>query len=220
MQLDAQFIAALEEGLQQTRNVQNRLTARLRDVEGEARSLREEIGALEESASRTEALINSSLIEMRSSGASSPTNPSLSSMSIDGYEIKNVAPSATEVATSSRSSFQPVDTNGKVAYMSQHRRVPSRQADMEPVTQRFQDRTITQACTLLLRESNRPLHVNELYNLLVSGGMKFAGKNPTISIAVSLSRSGRFDKVDPGTFELAMRDSKRDLNREASRRVS
>ena len=213
MQLDAQFIAALEEGLQQTRNVQNRLTARLRDVEGEAKSLREEIGALEESASRTEALVNGSLIKMRSSGVSSSP---LSSMSIDEYEIKNVAPRSNEVATSSGSSFQPVDTNGKVAYMSQHRRVPTRQADMEPVTQRFHDRTITQACTLLLRESNRPLHVNELYNLLVSGGMKFSGKNPTISIAVSLSRSGRFDKVDPGTFELAMRDS----NREASRRAS
>ena len=213
MQLDAQFIAALEEGLQQTRNVQNRLTARLRDVEGEAKSLREEIGALEESASRTEALINGSLIKMRSSGVSSSP---LSSMSIDEYEIKNVAPRSNEVATSSGSSFQPVDINGKVAYMSQHRRVPTRQADMEPVTQRFHDRTITQACTLLLRESNRPLHVNELYNLLVSGGMKFSGKNPTISIAVSLSRSGRFDKVDPGTFELAMRDS----NREASRRAS
>lgn len=217
MQLDAQFIAALEEGLQQTRNVQNRLVTRLRDVESEARSLREEIGALEESASRTEALINSSLVEMRSSGG---VNSQLSTLSIDEYEIKNVAPRAASVDTFSGSSHLSSDSQSKIAYMSQHRRVPSRQADMEPVTQRFNDRTITQACTLLLRESNRPLHVNELYNLLVSGGMKFSGKNPTISIAVSLSRSGRFDKVDPGTFELAMRDSNRDSNREANRRAS
>jgi hypothetical protein len=77
---------------------------------------------------------------------------------------------------------------------------------MEPLSSRFSDRTITQACTLLLREAGRALHVNELYNLLISGGMKFKGNNPTISVAVSLSRNKRFRKVDPGTFDLDMRD--------------
>ena len=72
---------------------------------------------------------------------------------------------------------------------------------------RFSDRTITQACTLLLRESGQPLHVNELYNLLVAGGMKFKGNNPTISIAVSLNRNRRFRKVDPGTFDLVIREA-------------
>ncbi len=52
-----------------------------------------------------------------------------------------------------------------------------------------------------------PLHVNELYNLLVAGGMRFKGANPTISVAVSLSRNSRFRKVDPGTFGLVIREA-------------
>ncbi len=72
---------------------------------------------------------------------------------------------------------------------------------------RFADRTITQSCTMILRESSSALHVNELYNLLVAGGFKFSGNNPTISIAVSLNRNRRFSKVAPGTFDLVMRDA-------------
>jgi hypothetical protein len=85
--------------------------------------------------------------------------------------------------------------------------VPSISPLSEPVSHRFADRTITQACTLLLRESTEPLHVNELYNLLVAGGFEFTGNNPTISIAVSLNRNRRFRKVAPGTFDLMMRDA-------------
>jgi len=60
---------------------------------------------------------------------------------------------------------------------------------------------------MLLREAGRPLHVTELYRLLINGGMKFKGNNPTISVAVSLSRNTRFRKVDPGTFDLVMREA-------------
>jgi hypothetical protein len=52
--------------------------------------------------------------------------------------------------------------------------------------------------------------VNELYNLLVAGGMEFKGNNPTISVAVSLNRNRRFRKVEPGTFDLVMREAGRD----------
>ena len=98
--------------------------------------------------------------------------------------------------------------NNSVAYINpQHRNVPSIAPHIEPVSHRFADRTITQACTLLLREAVEPLHVNELYNLLVAGGFEFTGNNPTISIAVSLNRNRRFRKVAPGTFDLVMRDA-------------
>ena len=88
-----------------------------------------------------------------------------------------------------------------------HRNIPSINSNFEPISKRFNDRTITQACTLLLRESGGPLHVNELYNLLIAGGMTFKGNNPTISVAVSLSRNSRFRKVDPGTFDLVIREA-------------
>ncbi len=58
-----------------------------------------------------------------------------------------------------------------------------------------------------LREAGRPMHVNELYQYLMDGGFVFNGNNPTISIAVSLNRNTRFDKVAPGTFDLVMRDA-------------
>jgi hypothetical protein len=85
--------------------------------------------------------------------------------------------------------------------------VPSIAPPNEPVSLRFADRTITQACTLLLREANTPLHVNELYNLLCAGGFEFEGNNTTISIAVSLNRNRRFRKVAPGTFDLIIRNA-------------
>jgi hypothetical protein len=79
--------------------------------------------------------------------------------------------------------------------------------DIEVTSGRFLDRTIPQATALLLRESNVPLHVNEIYNRLLEGGFQFTGHNPTISIAVSLNRNGRFRKVAPGTFDLTIRDA-------------
>ena len=60
---------------------------------------------------------------------------------------------------------------------------------------------------MLLREAGGPLHVNEIYNRLLEGGFQFTGHNPTISIAVSLNRNGRFRKVAPGTFDLTIRDA-------------
>jgi hypothetical protein len=92
-------------------------------------------------------------------------------------------------------------------YSGGGRNLPSITQRIEPISQRFSDRTITQACTLLLRESGEALHVNELYNFLVAGGFEFKGNNPTISIAVSLNRNRRFRKVAPGTFDLVMRDA-------------
>ncbi len=91
--------------------------------------------------------------------------------------------------------------------MNQQRNMPTISQNVEAISHRFVDRTITQACTLLLKEVGRSLHVNELYNLLCAGGMEFKGNNPTISIAVSLNRNRRFRKVAPATFDLVMRDA-------------
>ena len=85
--------------------------------------------------------------------------------------------------------------------------IPTVRNNVEALSDRFIDRTIPQAVTLLLREEGRPLHVNELYNRLLEGGFKFTGQNPTISVAVSLNRNSRFRKVAPGTFDLVIRDA-------------
>ncbi len=97
--------------------------------------------------------------------------------------------------------------NNSVSYLNNSRNVAPINRSFEQKNNRFADRTITQACTLLLREATAPLHVNDLYKFLCEGGFEFKGNNPTISIAVSLNRNRRFRKVAPGTFDLIMRDA-------------
>jgi hypothetical protein len=202
--LDENLIATLEQSLLQTRNAQNRLIARLRETESEVEHLRLEIGALENSAAQTEKAIDSLLVTMRSGRRS---------MSI-GKSMKIEDDIHSTTGTTGRASGR-MDTQARgysrdnsVTYIGQNRGIPSISSNSVAVSNRFSDRTITQACTLLLREAGGPLHVNELYNLLVAGGMRFKGNNPTISVAVSLSRNSRFRKVDPGTFDLVIREAR------------
>jgi hypothetical protein len=205
--LNENLISTLEQSLRQTRNAQNRLLGRLREVETEAESLREEIEAMENSAEQTEAAIYSLLATMGSN--KSRKNKSVQTQyEDDDYELARDLKRHPRVNTSNQNNQQNnYGRNNSVAYINHSRNVPSIAQNAEPVSHRFADRTITQACTLLLREATSPLHVNELYNLLVAGGFEFKGNNPTISIAVSLNRNRRFRKVAPGTFDLVMRNA-------------
>lgn len=196
--LDENLIATLEQTLRQTRNAQNRLIGRLREAENEVEMLRLEIQALENSAAQTEKAIDSLLVATRSG----------SRMNL-GTSIQIEDDTSGDPLTRRTIKERPGRYESPVAYLNQNRSIPSIHSNFEPISNRFSDRTITQACTLLLRESGTPLHVNELYNLLIAGGMKFKGNNPTISIAVSLNRNRRFRKVDPGTFDLVMREANR-----------
>lgn len=173
---------------------------RLREAEGEVEVLRQEITALENSASQTEQAIDSLLVTMRSGSRGRLLGRNIQISDENGSV-------SSQPAETFRSEPNREARSSTVSYLSHHRTVPSISQNIEPLTNRFSDRTITQACTLILREAGRPLHVNELYNLLISGGMKFKGNNPTISIAVSLNRNRRFRKVDPGTFDLIMREA-------------
>jgi hypothetical protein len=204
--LDENLIATLEQSLRQTRNAQSRLMARLREVEVESEKLKEEIQALENSAAQTESAIDSLLVTMRS--GSRTLNIGKTLRIEDDYD-RRPEPRTKARSQQTPSTYRPANS---VAYMNPQSRggVPSRTNNIEPISHRFADRTITQACTLLLREAGKPLHVNELYNLLVAGGMGFKGNNPTISVAVSLNRNRRFRKVGPGTFDLVMREASRD----------
>lgn len=195
--LDENLIATLEQSLLQTRNAQNRLIARLRETEAEVEHLRLEIGALENSAAQTEKAIDSLLVMMRSGRRSMTIGKS---MKIEDDHSSRTSRLDQEPRNYSR--------DNSVTYINQNRGIPSISSNSVAVSNRFSDRTITQACTLLLREAGGPLHVNELYNLLVAGGMRFKGNNPTISVAVSLSRNSRFRKVDPGTFDLVIREAR------------
>ncbi len=203
--LDENLIATLEQSLRQTRNAQSRLMARLREVEMESERLREEIEALENSALQTESAIDSLLVTMRSGNRVLNLGKTMR-IEDEPARTSTTRQSAPRTNTSKSPRLES-RAPGSVTYINQSRSVPLKTHNTEAISHRFSDRTITQACTLLLREAGKPLHVNELYNLLVAGGMEFKGNNPTISVAVSLNRNRRFRKVDPGTFDLVMREA-------------
>ena len=202
--LDEKLIATLEQILQQTRNEQSRLLERLRAAEEEVDLLRQEYEALENTAAQTDQAINSLLVTMRAGSRTSR----IANARVEDNSARPGPVRDRETAHTDRPA-PPRDygRDNSVVHFNNNRGIPKITNNMEPISNRFNDRTITQASTLLLREARGPLHVNELYNLLIAGGMKFKGNNPTISIAVSLNRSRRFRKVDPGTFDLVMREA-------------
>ena len=208
------LVATLEQSLRQTKNAQGRLMGRLREAEAEAENLRNEIEALENSAQKTKEAIDSILASMGSSNSSWKISKK-PQYDEDDYELEKESRRHNQITLRNQNNGN--NRNNSVAYLNdsrnnnnnnRYRNVSSINSNSyEPKNNRFADRTITQACTLLLRDSSAPLHVNELYNLLREGGFEFKGNNPTISIAVSLNRNRRFCKVAPGTFDLVMRDA-------------
>lgn len=163
--------------------------ARLRELEAEADAVRAEIAEIDTLAGQTQAAICRLL-----------------STVIGGGTPAFGLPSDAELEAAMRESNAPARVPAHIS-MDRRPQIPLVRNNVEALSDRFMDRTIPQAVTLLLREEGRPLHVNELYNRLLEGGFKFTGQNPTISVAVSLNRNTRFRKVAPGTFDLVMRDA-------------
>jgi hypothetical protein len=183
------LIARLEQSLRQSRAARTRLAARLAELESESEIIRGELIEMDTLAGQTEAAI----IRLLSNVMNGPS---------------------TAVGTTSVGELD-LTLQRRLAQveLSQHHGAPQRhnvpavRSNIEPTSDRFFDRTIPQATTMILREAGGPLHVNEIYNILMDGGFSFTGHNPTISIAVSLNRNTRFRKVAPGTFDLVIRDA-------------
>src|SRR5262249_59193741 len=168
--------------LRQSRAARMHLAARLRELEAEADAVRAELAEMDTLASQTEAAIYRLLSSVLQS-----SNLSLG------------MPSDAELEAAMR---QSSPHRVPVRLEQRRQQIPLVRNNIEVLSDRFMDRTIPQAVTLLLREEGGPLHVNEIYNRLLEGGFKFTGQNPTISVAVSLNRNSRFRKVAPGTFDL------------------
>ncbi len=191
---DDNLLATLEQSLRQTRATRNRLAARLADLELEAEKLRTELGEMDAIATQTEAAMFRILSSVLNNVPAQQQQQSPTDAEI-------------EVALR-RDDFHGRGNNRQPVYQTVPRStLPPVRTDVEVTSERFHDRTIPQATALLLREAGAPLHVNEIYNRLLEGGFQFTGHNPTISIAVSLNRNGRFRKVAPGTFDLTIRDA-------------
>ena len=190
MPMSENLLSRLEQSLRQSRAARMHLAARLRELEAEADSVRAELAEMDTLASQTEAAIYRLLSSVLASG-----------------NINLGLPSDAELEAAMRQSQPQSPLRSPVAPVERRQQIPTVRNNVEVMSDRFIDRTIPQAVTLLLREEGGPLHVNELYNRLLEGGFKFTGQNPTISVAVSLNRNTRFRKVAPGTFDLVMRDA-------------
>jgi hypothetical protein len=192
------LLSTLEQSLRQARAARNRVASRLAELEIEAETLRAELAEMDTLAGQTEAaifrLLSSVLTNNSAPAAHIPTDEELEAALRQDAARHNYA-ARTAVAAPRTHVTTP------------RHQIPPLRNDIEIKDDRFADRTIPQATTMLLREAGEPLHVNEIYNRLLEGGFNFTGHNPTISIAVSLNRNGRFRKVAPGTFDLVMRDA-------------
>jgi len=187
------LLSRLEQSVRQSRAARMHLAARLRELEVEADAVRAELAEMDTLASQSEAAIYRLLSSVLASGNLSVNN------TLSGL------PSDAELEAAMR----PAPPQPRAPFTMDLRRqeIPTLRPNTEALSDRFMDRTIPQAVTLLLREEGGALHVNEIYNRLLEGGFKFTGQNPTISIAVSLNRNTRFRKTAPGTFDLMMRDA-------------
>lgn len=187
------LLSRLEQSLRQSRAARMHLAARLRELEVEGDAVRAELAEMDTLASQSEAAIYRLLTSVLASG------------SLSGNALSSGLPSDAELEAAMRPASAPMRTPFSVEARRQE--IPTLRPNTEPMSDRFMDRTIPQAVTLLLREEGGPLHVNEVYNRLLEGGFKFTGQNPTISIAVSLNRNSRFRKTAPGTFDLMIKDA-------------
>jgi hypothetical protein len=183
------LLSTLEQSLRQARAARMRLAGRLSELEAEADTVRAELAEMDTLAGQTEAAI----FRLLSSVLSANTTP------------RAATPSDAEIEAAMRHDVTRAGQGQRV--VTPRHTLPPLHSNVEVKSDRFMDRTIPQATTMLLREAGEPLHVNEIYNRLLEGGFNFTGHNPTISIAVSLNRNGRFRKVAPGTFDLVMRDA-------------
>jgi hypothetical protein len=193
------LLSTLEQSLRQARAARNRVAARLAELEIEAETLRAELAEMDTLAGQTEAAI----FRLLSSVLTTNSTPSTHTPSDDELEAVLRQDSVRQSYAARPAASMP--RTPSVAAPRHH--IPPLRTDIAVQDDRFADRTIPQATTMLLREAGEPLHVNEIYNRLLEGGFNFTGHNPTISIAVSLNRNGRFRKVAPGTFDLVMRDA-------------
>jgi hypothetical protein len=210
------LLSRLEQSLRQSRAARMHLAARLRELEAESDAVRAELAEMDTLASQTEAAIYRLLSSvLASSNLSLGGLPSDAELEAAMRQSQPPAHARSSVFTQPPAYQQPpaysqppVHTPRTQTPPPERRQpIPTVRNNVEALSDRFMDRTIPQAVTLLLREEGGPLHVNEIYNRLLEGGFRFTGQNPTISVAVSLNRNMRFRKVAPGTFDLVMRDA-------------
>ena len=191
--MDDTAVATLQRSLNEARDAKRKIQIKLAEIEAEAKTLRSQLSSFDIIIEQTEAALRRVLfpadayIERPVPPAPASPPPEPSSLP-DRTLIERTIANGFDTA-----SMQASDIDTAVAQIQQNERGSN---------VRFNDFRIPQAATIVLREASGPLHVSEIYRRMAAGGFEFRGQHQLITLAVSLSRSKRFRKVAPGTFEL------------------
>src|SRR5580765_5925494 len=129
------LLSRLEQSLRQSRAARMHLAARLRELEAEADSVRAELAEMDTLASQTEAAIYRLLSSVLASG-----------------NINLGLPSDAELEAAMRQSQPQSPLRSAAPPLERRQQIPTVRNNVEVLSDRFIDRTIPQAVTLLLRE--------------------------------------------------------------------
>ncbi len=176
-------LAALQRSLSENREAKRKIQLRLAEMEAESAVLRSQVASLDALIEQTEL----ALLKLLFPSENKLERPAPPATNYPPY--RHLSPSALH----SPETGVEAEIDAEVAKI--------RQNEKSSII-RFNDFRIPQAATIVLREADGPLHVSEIYRRMADGGFEFRGQHQLITLAVSLSRSKRFRKVAPGTFEL------------------
>lgn len=192
-------LATLQRTLSENREAKRKMLARLAEIESESASLRSQLASLDAVIERTEQALLQLLFPVdRAVDRALQNQPTP-----NGYGLFGSGPTTGfddpyfTTGVGDGASGGTGETGGDPVLDAELAQLQQQTGNV-----RFNDFRIPQAATIVLREANRALHVSEIYRRMAEGGFEFRGQHQLISLAVSLSRSKRFRKVAPGTFEL------------------
>jgi hypothetical protein len=179
--IDNTALASLQRSLSEYREAKRKTKTRLAEIEAEAEMLRSQLATIDAIIEQTELALRKVLFPSDYSYSRPDSREDFQNDKRSGaYEVAPYRPSEVEI-------------EAEVAKL---------QRNEQSSNVRFNDFRIPQAATVILREADSALHVSEIYRRMAEGGFEFRGQHQLITLAVSLSRSKRFRKVAPGTFEL------------------
>lgn len=195
-------LAALQRSLSEYREAKRKIQLKLADLEMESASLRSQIIELDTMIEQNETSLlrmllpgNKPVAASNTASGGSASGPASGAAS--GHSFDYGAPSHSTTHQTNR--YRPSDISVESEIEAE---VAKLEQSEKSSNVRFTDFRIPQAATIVLREANGPLHVSEIYRRMAQGGFEFRGQHQLITLAVSLSRSKRFQKVSPGTFDL------------------
>ena len=178
-------LAALQRSLSEYREAKRKIQLKLADLEMESASLRSQLAELDAMIERNETAFLRVLLPADKQSSSTRSADT-------AFDYKTSSHLTASEFADFRSSVES-EIEAEVAKLQQSEKNSN---------VRFTDFRIPQAATIVLREADGPLHVSEIYRRMAEGGFEFRGQHQLITLAVSLSRSKRFRKVAPGTFDL------------------